>query len=142
MERVDLEGDQPMVGSDEQSDGQKIDVLTARFEAMSTMMMGFMTDNKQQMDAIMMSIGPQGALALEMGAIKEALKEFEEKNEVRFKKLEEIVYKNKQNQVRFDGGANKKRIYEEINGTGDTDMGGASAAGSSKDGGAPGFLLG
>ena len=69
MEPVDRKGDQPMVGNDESSDGQKIDVLTARFEAISAMMMTFMIDNQQKMDALMIGMGPQGDQAREMGAI-------------------------------------------------------------------------
>ena len=69
MEPVDREGDQPMVGNGESSDGQKIDVLSARFEAMSTMMMTFMTGCRQKMDALMIGMGPQGDQAREMGAI-------------------------------------------------------------------------
>ena len=42
-----------------------------------------------------------------MGAIKEQMKQSDERNEVRFKKLEETVYQNKTREVRFDGTANK-----------------------------------
>ena len=136
MEPVDRKGDQPMVGNDESSDGQKIDVLTARFEAISAMMMTFMIDNQQKMDALMIGMGPQGDQAREMGAIKQALRESDEKNELQFKKLEDTVYHNKQ-QVRFEESANKKRAHEEINWEGDDKEGGAGKAGSAKDGGVP-----
>ena len=141
MEPVDREGDQPMAGNDESSDGQNIDVLTARFETMSTMMMTCMTDNKQKMDALMIGMRPHGVQAREMGATKQALKESDEKNELRFKKLEDTVYQNKQ-QVRFEESANKKRAYEEIHGEGDGKEGGAGKAGSSKDGGPMQFVGG
>ena len=75
-----------------------------------------------------------------MGAIKEQLKQSDEKNESRFKKLEDVVYQNKKPPVRFDASATKvgmKRGYEETNEVGDTDMGGASKPGSSRDGGTP-----
>lgn len=78
-----------------------------------------------------------------MGAIKEQMKQTEEKNEVRFEKLEATVYQKKNKEVRFDestnnGGGANKRPREEEDGVGDTDMGGASIAGSSKDGVVPG----
>ena len=84
-----------MVGTDQMNSEQKMDILTARFDQMSTMMMSFMTDTQQKMDAIMIGMGPQGDQAREMGVIKQALKESDEKNDARFKKLENIVYKNK-----------------------------------------------
>ena len=46
------------------------------------------------------------------------MKGSDEKNELRFKKLEDTVYQNKQ-QVRCEESGNKKRAYEEINGEGD-----------------------
>ena len=45
--------------------------------------------------------------------------------------------------TRWGGGPNKRlkvSEIEEAEGVGDTDMGGASGAGSSKDGGVPGFF--
>ena len=102
-------------------------------------MMEFMSDNKQKMDAIMIQMGPQGDQAREMGVIKQALKESDEKNDARFKKLEDTVYKNKQQkEVRFEEHAknkDKKRTFEEVGESGDNDMGGASGAGSSNEGG-------
>ena len=89
---------------------EDIKSLTARVDTMSEMfakIMGQMTDTNTKMDAIMMSLGPQGPLALEMGAIKEQMKQSDENNEVRFKKLEETVYKNKNKEDRFDETANK-----------------------------------
>ena len=94
-------------GQEGQEDTQS---LTARVDTMSEMfekIMGQMTRNDTKMDAIMMSLGPQGPQALEMGAIKGQMKVSDEKNEVRFKKLEETVYKNKNKEVRFDETANK-----------------------------------
>ena len=106
MEQVD-EGVEPTMNVDSggQVGQEDIQSLTARVDTMSEMfakIMGQMTDNNSKMDAIMMSLGPQGPLALEIGAIKEQMKQSEENNEVRFKKLEESVYKNKNKDVRFD----------------------------------------
>ena len=70
MEPVDQEGDQPMADNDQMSGKQKMDILTARFDRMGTMMMTFMTDTQQKMDAIMIGMGPQGDQAREMGVIK------------------------------------------------------------------------
>ena len=139
MEPVDQEGDLPMGGADQVTSEQKIGILTARFDQMSTMMMEFMSDNKQKMDTIMMQMGPQGDQAREMGVIKQTLKESGEKNEARFKKLEDTVCKNKQQkEVRFEENPknkDKKRTFEEVGESGDNDMGGASGAGSSNEGG-------
>ena len=151
MERVDAGGDEPMSMDDERQGGQKDDVsLTARVDAMIDMFSNIMTkinNSDAKMDAIMMSLGPQGPQALEMGAIKEQMKISEDKNEVRFKKLEATVYQNKNKEVRFSESANKggganKRPREEGEEGGDTDMGGASAAGSSNAGGVPGSFWG
>ena len=111
MEQVD-EGGEPTTNVDSggQVGQEDIKSLTARVDTMSEMfakIMGHMTDTNTKMDAIMVSLGPQGPQALEMGAIKEQMKQLEEKNEVRFKKLEETVYKNKNKEVRFDEPANK-----------------------------------
>ena len=152
MEQVD-EGVDPNMNVDSggqvgQEDTQS---FTARMDAISEMfgkIMSRMDNTDSKYDSIMMSLGPQGPQALEMGAIKEQMKQSEEKNEVRFKKLEESVYKNKNNkEVRFDettnkAGASNKRPCEESESGDDANMGGASEAGSSKDEGVPGSFGG
>ena len=111
MERVDAGGEEPMNVDNGRREGQEDESsLTARVDAMSEMfakIMTGMTSSEARFDSIMMSLGPQGPQALEMGATKEQMKQSEEKNEVRFKKLEETVYQNKFKEVRFDETANK-----------------------------------
>ena len=106
MDPVDQGEDQPMNDDEQKTSEQKMDILTVRFDAMSTMMMTLMADNKQKMDAIMISMGPQGDQAREMGELKKALKSSDEKNDVRFNQLEDNVYQNKKKEVRFDENAN------------------------------------
>ena len=68
------------------------------------------------------------------------MKQSDERNEDRFKKLEDVVYQNKKPPVRFETNPTKvgvKRGYEETSEVGDRDMGGTSKPGSSRDGGDP-----
>ena len=148
MEQVDEGGEATMnVDAGIQGGQEETQSLTARVDTMSEMfakIMGELSSTNKNAESIMMSLGPQGPQALQMGAIKEQMKQSDEKNEVRFKKLEETLYQNKTREVRFEWTANKvggfnKRLKvsetEETEGVGDTDKGGASKAGSSNDGG-------
>ena len=144
MEQVDEGGEATMnVDTGRQGGQEDMQSLTARVDTMSEMfakIMSQMSDTNTKMDAIMMNLGPQGPQALEMEAIKEQMKQSDEKNEVRFKKLEETAYQNKKKEVRFDKlltrwGGLTKGLVRRLTFVGDTDMGGASGAGSSKDGG-------
>ena len=111
MEQVDEGGEATMnVDTGRQGGQEDMQSLTARVDTMSEMfakIMSQMSDTNTKMDAIMMNLGPKGPLALEMGATKEQMKQSDEKNEVRFKKLEETVYQNESKEVRFDETANK-----------------------------------
>ena len=78
MEHVG-EGGEPAMSVDSGVRGEQEDIkcLTARVDTMSEMfakIMGQMFDHNTKMDAIMMSLRPQGPQALEMGAIKEQMK--------------------------------------------------------------------
>ena len=76
MEQVDEGGEATMnVDTGRQGGQEDMQSLTAWVDTMSEMfakIMSQMNDTNAKMDAIMMNFGPQGPLALEMGAVGDA----------------------------------------------------------------------